>query len=62
LEAPRDLLTQPSGRAPPPRPSGADRLSFSPAMPRTATEARETFDEDGDAYLAAFADLVGELV
>jgi len=46
----------------PPRPSGADRLSFSPAMPRTATEARETFDEDGDAYLAAFADLVGELV
>jgi glutamate-1-semialdehyde 2,1-aminomutase len=70
-------------------------LSFSPAMPRTATEARETFDvplrkllrvylanrgvwdaivgagptccvaasnEDVDAYLAAFADLVGELV
>jgi glutamate-1-semialdehyde 2,1-aminomutase len=68
-------------------------LSFSPAMPRTATEARETFDvplrrllrvylanrgvwdaivgagptcsvvatdEDVDAYLAAFADLIGE--
>ena len=70
-------------------------LSFSPAMPRTAAEAREAFDvplrkllrvylanrgvwdaivgagptcsvaatdEDVDAYLAAFADLVGELV
>ena len=69
-------------------------LSFSPAMPRTATEAMETFDvplrrlmrvylanrgvwdaivgagptcsvaatdEDVDAYLAAFADLIGEL-
>src|SRR4051812_21979550 len=70
-------------------------LSFSPALPRTATEAMETFDaplrmllrvylanrgvwdaivgagptcsiaatdQDVDAYLAAFADLIGELV
>ena len=70
-------------------------LSFSPTMPRTATEAMATFDaplrrllrvylanrgawdaivgagptcsvaatdEDVEAYLAAFADLIGELV